>query len=499
MALERLYPQNITPNGTNVQQGFINDDKEIKRVLGLIDDTNSISLAGTKRQCVLYGSVDSSGNPNFLTASGLNVSIDGSTKPIILSFANGFSSTQGTVDVLDAILSAISNAYTIPANGTYYLYIDKDINTGLLSYGYTASVDQYLKAAPSSPVLDQHYFDLNEMKMYRYNGSSWEQKLRIFVGIVVTDASTATLTIYDMASKTVSSAINILKRNNSYSIGDIAYSPNLPSWARIECVATGKTAMTEPIWPTTAGQYITDGAAKWIVDDVRDGNCVGDIVSKLYIKAGYIKANGSSVNRADYPRLLKFATDHSLFYDDGTRNFTGTTVAGSTTISGISTTDIAKLWVGMTITGTGIAVNTVITAVSTTSITISNAATAAGTSVTLGFGNISNFPALFGNGDRNITFVLPDWRGAFLRFLDDGKGYDTNRMLGSYQGDAFKTHNHPVYISQNYNTGSFATSGYTIQKQQQDGYWFRDFVKSDATGDIETRPKNIAMYPLIKY
>ncbi|WP_196595315.1 phage tail protein [Pectinatus frisingensis] len=202
MALERLYPQNITPNGTNVQQGFINDDKEIKRVLGLIDDTGPISIAGTKRQCVLYGSVDSLGNPNFLTASGLNVSIDGSTKPIILSFANGFSSAQGTADVLDSISSAISNAYTISANGTYYLYIDKDINTGLLSYGYTASADQYLKVAPSSPVLDQHYFDLNEMKMYRYNGSAWEQKLRIFIAMVVSTTSAVTVGIYSMATKT---------------------------------------------------------------------------------------------------------------------------------------------------------------------------------------------------------------------------------------------------------------------------------------------------------
>lgn len=202
MALERLYPQNITPNGTNVQQGFINDDNEIKRILGLIDDTGSTSFAGTKRQCVLYGSVDSSGNPNFLTASGLNISIDGSTKPIILSFANGFSSTHGTVDILGAISSAVSNAYTVPASGIYYLYIDKDINTGLLSYGYTASVDQYLKAAPSLPVLDQHYFDLNEMKMYRYNGSAWEQKLRIFIAMVVSTTSAVTVGIYSMATKT---------------------------------------------------------------------------------------------------------------------------------------------------------------------------------------------------------------------------------------------------------------------------------------------------------
>ncbi len=155
MAYSRMYPQNITPGGTSRWQGFENDDKEIKRIYGLLDDVGGLMLSGTKRQCVLYGSTDSSGNPNFLTASGLSVSIDGSSKPVILSFANGFSATSGTLDTLDAITSAVSAAWTIPANSTYYLFIEKDMSTGLLSYGRTANEDTYSKAAPSSPVLDQ--------------------------------------------------------------------------------------------------------------------------------------------------------------------------------------------------------------------------------------------------------------------------------------------------------------------------------------------------------
>lgn len=220
MALERNYPQNITPGGTNIEQGFKNDDNEIKRILGLLDSTGSVSLAGTRRQCILYCTVDSSGNPNFLATSALNVSIDGSTKPIILSFANGFSSTQGTVDILDAITGAVSNAWTIPASGTYYLYIDKDINTGLLSYGYTNLIDTYSKVAPASPVLDQHYFDLNEMKMYRYNGSTWEQKLRIFISSVTSSTDTATTNIYSLRSKADNSNIPVGTGQEYY--GDIA-------------------------------------------------------------------------------------------------------------------------------------------------------------------------------------------------------------------------------------------------------------------------------------
>ena len=207
MALQRVSPQDFSPNGTNIYQGFKNDDEDIKNLYKLMNSTGVLSLAGSKRQCVLYGSVDSSGNPNFLTASGLNISIDGSTKPVILSFANGFDTTLGTKDILMSITSDISNAWTIPASGTYYLYIDRDINTGLLSYGYTTTPDDYLKVAPASPVLDQNYFNTVEMKMYRYNGSAWEQKLRIFVGKVVTTTSAATVTPYNLLSKASNSGV----------------------------------------------------------------------------------------------------------------------------------------------------------------------------------------------------------------------------------------------------------------------------------------------------
>lgn len=64
-------------------------------------------------------------------------------------------------------------------------------------------------------------------------------------------------------------------------------------------------------------------------------------------------------------------------------SLTGTTVKGSRTVSALSTTD--HLAVGMLVTGTGIAANTTITAIDTTkkTITLSSAATAAGTTVAL--------------------------------------------------------------------------------------------------------------------
>lgn len=112
---------------------------------------------------------------------------------------------------------------------------------------------------------------------------------------------------------------NMLKRNKAYSIGDIAYSSYLPSWARLECVTAGTTGATIPpaLGAThIAGQYITDGTAIFILDDVRDGNRVCDIVLKPTLNDGYIKANGATVKASEYPRLLKFAQDNSLCVSD---------------------------------------------------------------------------------------------------------------------------------------------------------------------------------------
>lgn len=112
---------------------------------------------------------------------------------------------------------------------------------------------------------------------------------------------------------------NMLKRNKAYSIGDIAYSSYLPSWARVECVKAGITADTVPSSITTVssgGVLISDGTVTWIVDDVRDMTPVGCVRGSLFLPKGYIKANGATVQRADYPRLVQFIEGNNLWTDD---------------------------------------------------------------------------------------------------------------------------------------------------------------------------------------
>ena len=49
-----------------------------------------------------------------------------------------------------------------------------------------------------------------------------------------------------ITSAAADASINIIQRNQNYAVGDIAYSKNLPSWARLECVTAGTTAANEP-------------------------------------------------------------------------------------------------------------------------------------------------------------------------------------------------------------------------------------------------------------
>lgn len=69
-----------------------------------------------------------------------------------------------------------------------------------------------------------------------------------------------------------------------------------------------------------AGQYVTDGTAVFILDDIRDGHRVGDIVFRPVLHDGFIKANGATVKASEYPRLLKFAQDNNLLVESDAWN-----------------------------------------------------------------------------------------------------------------------------------------------------------------------------------
>lgn len=105
----------------------------------------------------------------------------------------------------------------------------------------------------------------------------------------------------------------------------------------------------------------------------------------------------------------------------------------------------------------------------------------------------------FGVGDGSSTFNLPDLRGEFIRGLDDGRGIDAGRLLGSAQGFDIQSHKHPQYEFDTGNTtpipdGSRASdlnAPYTVGREANAliGY----------TGGTETRPRNVALLYCIKH
>lgn len=101
-------------------------------------------------------------------------------------------------------------------------------------------------------------------------------------------------------------ALNLLKRNKTYAVGDIAYSPNLPSWAYLECIQAGTTGETEPVF----GGYlspISDGTVVWRMRDSRCRYTVGELVAKMGPLNDYdhlLLCDGSTISESDYPDLV---------------------------------------------------------------------------------------------------------------------------------------------------------------------------------------------------
>lgn len=107
----------------------------------------------------------------------------------------------------------------------------------------------------------------------------------------------------------------------------------------------------------------------------------------------------------------------------------------------------------------------------------------------------------FGAGDGSTTFNLPDLRGEFIRGLDDGRGVDAGRLLGTAQADAIKSHSHNLSV---YAGGSAATpvaargeSSGTPSTAQANSVG-EVVIGGVTTSSPETRPRNVALLYCIK-
>lgn len=105
----------------------------------------------------------------------------------------------------------------------------------------------------------------------------------------------------------------------------------------------------------------------------------------------------------------------------------------------------------------------------------------------------------YGAGNGSTTFNLPDLRGEFVRGLDDGRGVDPGRVIGSAQADSMATHTHTLTVGSRIGTGSGG--------QFAAGWSRHDTVSTGASYDTnsgnslgtETRPRNIALLACIAF
>ena len=95
----------------------------------------------------------------------------------------------------------------------------------------------------------------------------------------------------------------------------------------------------------------------------------------------------------------------------------------------------------------------------------------------------------YGAGDGSTTFNLPDLRGEFLRGLDSGRGVDTGRAIGTAQADGIRSHNHALGLG--LGESSLSPGPPTIQGAGS--------ATTQNTGGAETRPRNVAMLPCIRF
>jgi len=101
----------------------------------------------------------------------------------------------------------------------------------------------------------------------------------------------------------------------------------------------------------------------------------------------------------------------------------------------------------------------------------------------------------YGNGDGSTTFNLPDLRGEFIRGWDAGRGVDPGRVFGSSQLDDFESHTHDTTYAYGFDFGSTGRAAGGANSVQT----YNTSQAINATGGTETRPRNVALLPCIKF
>lgn len=220
-------------------------------------------------------------------------------------------------------------------------------------------------------------------------------------------------------------------------------------------------------------------------------------VAQTTAPTGYLKANGAAVSRTTYAALFAAIVTAGGF---ASTNFTVTIatpgVFTKTTHGFLGGERLRLSTTGALPTGLNNTTDYYVEIIDANTFYLST--TSGGTRINTSgtqSGTHSYLRSWYGLGDGSTTFNVPDLRGEFVRGWDDGRAIDSGRTLGSFQADAFKSHNHAPP------TGTFLNSNGSGTSLQSGAGTPVDYnvTTTGSTGGTETRPRNVALLACIKY
>lgn len=280
--------------------------------------------------------------------------------------------------------------------------------------------------------------------------------------------------------------INPMRRwmpSKAYVAGDIAESPNMPSWAQAVCVGAGNSGTTEPNWGTSTSAVISDGSIlKWSLRRLTDSETITGLPPSAFAPSGYglggaaifvgttgdlnsIKAGGlyyytnTQGNRpSDYGTLYVNGGTGSNYYSQIAISLT------NDVFTRIYNGSVWTLWQKMFVARsmTGIVFPFAGANAPDGSLVCDGREVSRATYAAL-FGAIGT---AWGAGNNSTTFNIPDLRDEFLR------GASATRAVGSKQGDAIR------------NITGF---GGGIGGPSWDNGWIRDDNGAGVSGPFYTR------------
>jgi hypothetical protein len=134
------------------------------------------------RQGIVRTQIDIAGTANFIRENGSDnryIDLICDNGPVIFTLAHANN------DYLIEINKTFPKAWgPTQAHGqTQYLYWDVSLLDATVTYGLTTIYPYFGQLAPTSPQVDQHWFDVGNNLMKVWNGTKWVVKLRVFAGV----------------------------------------------------------------------------------------------------------------------------------------------------------------------------------------------------------------------------------------------------------------------------------------------------------------------------